>query len=280
MKEPYSLLQTESDEYEDTLDSLALLPESRFSLKPVWKRSGIIIVIAANFTLFLVSLGVMTFSLFKGCSEKYCAALTSNYSPLLESTAGVIEYETVIFQGALEYESVYKGTPNKALDEAWLYIKHMGSTQIDAEILPRINKSDISVKFPAEYGGKYMSGIEVFHQLHCLDLIRKYTYRDYYDLPENRPEEFTDSESTLRKHVDHCIDILRQNLMCTGDVGIVTHNWVEEYGIYPDFSTQHKCRKFEKIVSWAEEHAAPSLPYNGGDPTPSAESVFLPTPPP
>ncbi|KAJ5202485.1 hypothetical protein N7449_004564 [Penicillium cf. viridicatum] len=116
-----------------------------------------------------------------------------------------------------------------------------------------------------------MSGVEVFYQLHCLsnanenqDLARKYTYREYYDLSENRPEEFTDSEPTLRKHVDHCIDMLRQYLMCVGDVGIVTMNWVEKFGIYPDFSTQHKCRKFNKIVEWADEHAAPSLPYNGG----------------
>jgi DNA-directed RNA polymerase subunit H (RpoH/RPB5) len=44
----------------------------------------------------------------------------------------------------------------------------VGSYQINAEVLPRINKSDIAVKYPDEYGGKYMGGIEVFHQLHCL----------------------------------------------------------------------------------------------------------------
>ncbi|KAJ5394014.1 uncharacterized protein N7487_011655 [Penicillium crustosum] len=264
MKESYTPLRAGSDEYEGTPENLAFLPESRQSLKPVWKKSGTLLLIAGNLLLFVVSLGFMAVSLAKGCSEQYCAALTSSYSPLLESTAGVIEYETVMFHGALEYENVYKGSPNKALDDAWSYIKHMGSTQVDAEVLPRINKSDIAVKFPAEYGGKYMSGIEVFHQLHCLDLVRKYTYREYYDLSENRPEEFTDSEPTLRKHVDHCIDMLRQYLMCAGDVGIVTMNWVEKFGIYPDFSTQHKCRKFDKIVEWADEHAAPSLPYNGG----------------
>lgn len=49
-----------------------------------------------------------------------------------------------------------------------------------------------------------------------------YTWRDYCDIPENRPLEFTDTALTVRLHVDHCIDMLRQVLMCQADVGCHT----------------------------------------------------------
>ena len=43
--------------------------------------------------------------------------------------------------------------------------------------------------------------------------------------------------------------------MCTADVGMITSVWVEHYGEpYPDFRTQHQCRKFDKIHRWAKDH--------------------------
>ncbi|KAI1074525.1 hypothetical protein F5B20DRAFT_432849 [Whalleya microplaca] len=232
------------------------------------------------------------------CTDVECAAKTSFYSPLLEPDSNAIEYEVVVFGGALEYESVYKGTPNEKLDDAWTWITHMNNSGVDGEVVDRIGKSRIAVKYAEEQGGMYDVGVEVFHQLHCLvslysapmspylglgevhrngqNLIRKYTYRTYYDLPENKPTEFTDSEPVLRSHVDHCIDMLRQVLMCQADVGIVTYNWVEGWAdAYPDFSTQHKCRKFDRIVAWADQHSTPVE-----DPTVGPDSVFLPRPPP
>lgn len=100
-----------------------------------------------------------------------------------------------------------------------------------------------------------------------------FTYREYYDLPENRPAEFTDPEDILRAHVDHCIDMLRQTLACQGDVGIVTSNWVRGFEQYPDFSTWHKCRKLDKIINWLDTNR---LPYN---PEPNEESVWYDEPP-
>lgn len=62
--------------------------------------------------------------------------------------------------------------------------------------------------------------------------------------------------------------------MCQADVGIVTYNWVHPWGLYPDFSTEHKCRKFDKIVEWADKHALPD-----DDPEPDSETVWLSGPP-
>ena len=47
------------------------------------------------------------------------------------------------------------------------------------------------------FGEKYFAYVDVFHQLHCLDLVRKYRYRDYY------PDyiAFQDDEDVITYHV-------------------------------------------------------------------------------
>jgi hypothetical protein len=53
---------------------------------------------------------------------------------------------------------------------------------------------------------------------------------------------------------DHCIDIIRQSLMCNADAGIFSYIWVEGYPKpFPDFSVNHNCRNFDAVLKWAEE---------------------------
>jgi len=97
-----------------------------------------------------------------------------------------------------------------------------------------------------------MATLEFTHQLHCLNSLRKISYREYY---EPTDVFFKAHQETIRTHIDHCIEILRQNLMCTADVGLVTYEWVEGFSEpYPDFSTWHKCRNFDKVLDWNYAH--------------------------
>jgi hypothetical protein len=47
--------------------------------------------------------------------------------------------------------------------------------------------------------------------------------------------------------------------MCTVDIGVLGQVWWNKKNPtpYPDFNTQHKCRNFELVRQWAEEHQAP-----------------------
>jgi len=55
---------------------------------------------------------------------------------------------------------------------------------------------------------------------------------------------------------DHCIEMIRQNIMCNADVTMITWDWVQGHTIpYPNFNTRHQCRNYEKILDWAAEHA-------------------------
>ncbi|KAG8156492.1 hypothetical protein KVR01_013596 [Diaporthe batatas] len=55
-------------------------------------------------------------------------------------------------------------------------------------------------------------------------------------------------------HVDHCIDSVRQQLMCQADIAAFTFDWRAEKILEPMIDTIHVCRNFTKIQEWAENH--------------------------
>jgi len=68
------------------------------------------------------------------------------------------------------------------------------------------------------------------------------------------------SSSCLTKsHIAHCLDILRQQLMCTVDIGVLGQVWWDPSFPKPfvDFNTQHVCRNFEDVREWAEKRQLP-----------------------
>ena len=99
------------------------------------------------------------------------------------------------------------------------------------------------------------------------NLLRKslfYNY-DYYHSKGDGP--FSDPLEVQRWHVSHCLDFLRQHLMCTVDIGVFGSVWVQDktHGVktFVDFNTKHTCRNFEAVRGWAENHQLPkSLPKN------------------
>lgn len=54
---------------------------------------------------------------------------------------------------------------------------------------------------------------------------------------------------------DHCIDTIRQVLMCHPDEGLYLSYWIEgRRGPMADFNTMHKCKDFEAMMDWAGKH--------------------------
>lgn len=48
--------------------------------------------------------------------------------------------------------------------------------------------------------------------------------------------------------------MLRINLLCRTDAGIIPFRWVKDYQRpLPDFSTMHKCRNWEGVFDWARK---------------------------
>jgi hypothetical protein len=71
------------------------------------------------------------------------------------------------------------------------------------------------------------------------------------------------------QHVAHCIETIRQALMCHVDVTPYTWIWSEEKKQMENvFATPHTCRNFEKIRDWA------SLEKNGGRPETGFDGTY------
>ena len=47
----------------------------------------------------------------------------------------------------------------------------------------------------------------------------------------------------------HCLDILRQQLMCSADFGVFGQLWIKDVGPFVDFNTKHKCKISRRFVA-------------------------------
>ncbi|KZF23305.1 hypothetical protein L228DRAFT_267314 [Xylona heveae TC161] len=160
--------------------------------------------------------------------------------------------------GEFGVRSIWRGEPNAAVDAAWDSLDLTSAMTVSRDEIERVGKlRNSSVILDS---GGYMASLGAFHQMHCLNVLRKYTYLDYYIVKE--PEFFR--TPTVRKHTDHCIEMLRQLLMCSADLHLITYDWVD--GVdhpWPDFSTNQFCRNYEDVHAWGKAHVVKSN-YSGG----------------
>ncbi|MCJ1360131.1 MAG: hypothetical protein MMC33_010134 [Icmadophila ericetorum] len=197
------------------------------------------------------------------------------YSPALEAVRNTGHIHR--FDGSFATPNKFKGTPSPKIDAAWANItyKDGGVINISEEMLHAVNASaEYSVKLAPEIGGGYMASVEALHQLHCLNTLRQATYVNYY---QDKAEAWQDSPQILRYHLDHCIDNLRQKLMCDADAGILTYVWVKGHPMpFPDFSVQHKCRDFGALKDWVTEHQTYTSETHGIERLPGAKELETP----
>ncbi|KAM3450340.1 hypothetical protein MY3296_006228 [Beauveria thailandica] len=112
------------------------------------------------------------------------------------------------------------------------------------------------VRLDQDSGGGYMGTLEVFHQLHCLNILRKWTYIEHYSAVDpfwakendHRREHTGMCASNIQvthganansaAGLNHCIDMVRQALMCNADTGLILFHWVKGMPVpSPDFHT-------------------------------------------
>lgn len=124
--------------------------------------------------------------------------------------------------------------------------------------------------------GKHMAGVTVFHQLHCVDELRKSLYPQRYNnsvwnldgtfnnmtfIHHGISAPFYSSSGlgkrlwlTMSSLLDHCIELLRQAIMCHGDTSIFVYRWNPYRGhTRVHFDNWHSCRNYDAIKQWAIE---------------------------
>ncbi|KAJ4470468.1 hypothetical protein J3R30DRAFT_3808153 [Lentinula aciculospora] len=162
------------------------------------------------------------------------------YSPAHVS----VSYVTKRFNGSFPMTlTEYQGEPSPELDEKWeeLYACKCkyAISRVPREEAKKL--TDKTVPIPGDESN-YIVGLEVFHQLHCLDSIRKSLRPDYYP----PMQDF---------HTSHCVDIIRQALMCTVDISPIVWEWREKEQVSDGrLDAIHTCRDWNKILEWGKAH--------------------------
>ncbi|KZL64566.1 hypothetical protein CT0861_06664 [Colletotrichum tofieldiae] len=168
----------------------------------------------------------------KSASDQQCLERLNVASPVHD----VFEYEDVQFDNAFWKPSPYKGKPTPDLESKWKELWYYGSFGLPDTYLAHLNKSANGTDGNAwarTKSGDLLAGLEVFHNLHCLNLIRQYTHRFEYDYSDD-PAFHGDEELVL------------------ADVTPFLHT-TGSRGIQPDFDSQHRCPKYDRIIQWAKE---------------------------
>ncbi|KAK6535731.1 hypothetical protein TWF694_002180 [Orbilia ellipsospora] len=162
------------------------------------------------------------------------------YSP----ATSAIKYTTRLFDSGLNYgKTIYQGPPAKKNNDAWTALFIHGLTRISAaEAAPMQNKT-LPIPDDPE---NYITSLAVFHQLHCLNAIRM----ALWNATLIRGEE----DETNMRHLDHCVDMIRQAIMCHSDISPFVWGRDPRDGKAKGISSvTHTCRDFEAIQKWAQD---------------------------
>ncbi|KAI5927174.1 hypothetical protein F4810DRAFT_652682 [Camillea tinctor] len=200
---------------------------------------------------------------------------TSAYSPLLDQVDFNVHFER--FNGRIhDNTTIYRMDPSPEVDAAWDRLSAEGFEIItvgEEDVILTGKTPGLSVKAPSSWGlgdKAYVAQVDVFHQIHCLNELRKEIHFDYY-YSQDGALNHSSLPPEHMEHKKHCIHMLLQNLMCHADVEIITHNWVH-YDIadqpnrpfaepFADFNVIKKCRDFDALLEWAEENAVHDLKH-------------------
>ncbi|KJZ80042.1 hypothetical protein HIM_00756 [Hirsutella minnesotensis 3608] len=225
-------------------------------LKRPWFRGSIFIAVCCHFTTALILAGIVAalrhikiqddFGLFLLQSETLALTFRKDSCPAKQA----IKYEYSTLDHNLVIENPFKGEPRPEQDKAWDdLLQHqnlvISQDELHAPDAVRLNDGTDRIVF----------NLDVFHNLHCLNYLRKYIFRSYYS------HEYPDSaQNAYLDHVGHCIDMIRQSLMCAADISISTYDWkMDHLKPWPNFRVAHECANWDSIVAWAQRHRAPNL---------------------
>ncbi|GFG19483.1 hypothetical protein IFM5058_10134 [Aspergillus udagawae] len=214
-------------------------------------------------TLFFACLAGVLYTASLSGNRRACALNCRWRKTDLAPASEHLKEQEMRFSGALAYdesgklviestpgEKKWVGNPTPEMDALWDRVES-GSI-----VLLEGSESDTVRDKTLLFDGYWLTGLDVIHQMHCLNKIRKALYPEYY-----QPEQ---SASTEMLHVEHCLDYIRQAVMCNSDITPVPLTWYQSAHTFgPDFRTTHTCRDFEALLQWSLKRTSKALKGKG-----------------
>ncbi|KAI1823340.1 hypothetical protein F4861DRAFT_335712 [Xylaria intraflava] len=217
-----------------------------------WQNSILLVIVSL---LGYIAVRVTFF----GSSQCNCQAPTA-----------VDENYVVVPKDVLQYEerpewyqprSPWNQEPSEELDIIWtdllralnIRITSAEMSYLNANKTNRVQVTGGDHENDHEYD--YVGVLGVYHHLHCLNNLRRVIHWDYYG------PLLTDAkhpEGLSIEHSDHCIDTIRQALMCNANTGVYTSEWdYETHNPSRSLETRSSttCVRWDSLDSWARERA-------------------------
>ncbi|EFQ34291.1 hypothetical protein CGRA01v4_03886 [Colletotrichum graminicola] len=167
-----------------------------------------------------------------------------------------VQYELRRFTGIGAHESEFIGRASDEMDEKWNRLIDNGKWfAMDREMFVKLNGNpDTGLRIPNDPEGRFFGMLQVNHQLHCVDIMRRSTWfniKRYRD--RDHFQNMTDEDVIL--HTNHCVEILRQSLQCHGDTAMLTYNWVHGHD-WPQsaWRSLHSCQNWDALNEWRAEN--------------------------
>jgi hypothetical protein len=169
---------------------------------------------------------------------------------------------------------LYFGRPSPEIDAAWadlLQYEYPAITPEEIALNPSLFYDMDKDKHPVT--GKYHFALDVFHNLHCLNAVRRELDKGYYGTHDHghvgrRTEEDHEPQASKqqqhqhqnawdaaqRDHIDHCMNHIRQSLQCRPDLSHAAMHLFDDSDGSKYFlgnAGRHDCYDWESIMQWA-----------------------------
>lgn len=150
-------------------------------------------------------------------------------------------------------DNPFTGDPREEMDEAWHALLQNDNIRVPKDYLDEKGLHSVYTKD----GQDGIASLSVYHSLHCLKKVKHMVFKEHY-----HADKTGDAMAREKKHVDHCIEYIRESLMCQPDLSMVTFRWInntaqhdDKAGFWPtNFDVDmHTCANWESLDAWAGE---------------------------
>ncbi|KAJ7138306.1 hypothetical protein C8R44DRAFT_607441, partial [Mycena epipterygia] len=165
-------------------------------------------------------------------------------APALEA----VEYEVKVYHvGSPSDLSPFQIPSSPALDRMWSDLYNVDILRLTKEEAAKLPNKTHAIPGDEDH---YIAELDVFHNLHCL--VGSSNATEHVGRPLLHVSR---AETNSSFPVAHCVDWIRQSIMCSGDTSVVVWQWddlVKTTKVQGKIA--HTCRKFDKLHDWAKEH--------------------------
>ncbi|KAK4213825.1 putative Tat pathway signal sequence [Rhypophila decipiens] len=154
----------------------------------------------------------------------------------------IVRYKFRLYDNFIN--SPYTGAPTPESDLAWHNLLNNMSIRVSASELAAHNQTSVALP-----NGGYLAWLGVFHELHCVKILRQWSRRDHY-FPEWENATLHEKNHQM-VHIDHCIDWLRNAAVCRADTSaLAVFKWDKRMP-HPMLNTKrvnHRCVDWDMLM--------------------------------